>query len=105
MSKKMDGAGNIVRTEKAGADGSHTFSAYGYDEYGQRVFIKYGNGVTTDYTYDALYQLTGASGKTRSTHATADRPSYTASYRQTFTFSGDDAIKQIQDVCGTIGVN
>ena len=24
-----------------------------YDEYGQRVYIKYGNGVETNYTYDA----------------------------------------------------
>ena len=23
-----------------------------YDEYGQRVYIKYGNGVETNYTYD-----------------------------------------------------
>ncbi len=24
----------------------------GYDEYGQRVYIKYGNGIETSYTYD-----------------------------------------------------
>ena len=24
----------------------------GYDEYGQRVYIEYGNGVKTNYSYD-----------------------------------------------------
>ncbi|MGI5093376.1 RHS repeat domain-containing protein, partial [Treponema socranskii] len=38
--------------------GDHDGQAYtyvadiGYDEYGQRIYIKYGNGVETNYTYD-----------------------------------------------------
>src|SRR5574344_1316414 len=138
-----DRGGNVsgVAGEKDGYGRFDYVDYIGYDEYGQRVYIKYGNGVSTTYrydearrwlsevstvnkygeqyqnmkysfdtqgnvlgyanegcgsystsqryTYDALYQLTGASGKTRSTRATADVPSYTASYSQTFTFSGD----------------
>jgi YD repeat-containing protein len=32
-----DGAGNIVRTEKAGADGSHTSATYGYNGMGEML--------------------------------------------------------------------
>ena len=106
----------------------------GYDEYGQRVFIEYGNGVKTEYsynkerrwlanirtqrrsetyqnieysfdkvgnvlgykndttyysteqnyTYDSLYQLTGAQGK--SINKPYGYIDYTSNYKQTFAF-------------------
>ena len=42
-----------------------------------------------DYTYDSLYQLIKVSGETENKYATADRPSYNATYSQVFTFSSD----------------
>ena len=39
------------------------------------------------YTYDSLYQLIKAEGGTENKYATADRPSYSATYTQTFAFS------------------
>ena len=42
-----------------------------------------------DYTYDSLYQLIKVSGETENKYATADRPSYNATYSQTFAFSSD----------------
>ena len=47
-------AGGQVCSITGDHDGeNYTYVAdIGYDEYGQRVYIKYGNGVETNYTYD-----------------------------------------------------
>src|SRR5574344_1516443 len=57
MSKKMDGAGNIVCTEKVGADGSHTSATYGYYyrdySWNERNLLSNTTdaGLSTDYLY------------------------------------------------------
>jgi RHS repeat-associated protein len=122
-----------------GVTGTHRNTGYtyvsdiGYDEFGQRLYIKYGNGTQTNYTYDPdrrwlenivtknssgkcfqnmaytfdkvgnilstvntgykqvtqtysyddLYQLTGASGTYRNTEDPTNR---TTSYKQTFAY-------------------
>jgi RHS repeat-associated protein len=48
-----------------------------------------GWSTSQDYTYDSLYQLIKVEGSTENKYATADRPSYNASYSQTFAFSDD----------------
>jgi RHS repeat-associated protein len=49
------------------------------------------NGWNTsqDYSYDSLYQLIKVEGSTENKYATADRPSYNATYSQSFAFSSD----------------
>ncbi len=124
------------QNEKYGFDYDYV-SDIGYDEAGQRVYIKYGNGVETDYvynperrwldsintsnlsglviqnigysfdkvgnitgyenncskwsvkqnyTYDSLYQLISASGKTSYDQYRTGDADYTSKYKQDFTF-------------------
>jgi RHS repeat-associated protein len=50
---EYDGGGQIVRA--TGTKGGETYpyvNDIGYDRFGQRVYIEYGNGVKTWYTYD-----------------------------------------------------
>ena len=137
-----DGGGNVVsvKGEKKGYQEYTYVEDIGYDEYGQRVYVKYGNGVETkyaydghrrwlknietknkwgetyqnmeyrfdvtgnvlgyrnegnnyetnqNYTYDSLYQLTGAQGYTANREYSADSPSYEATYRQKYEYSSD----------------
>ncbi|GHT80194.1 hypothetical protein FACS1894130_11000 [Spirochaetia bacterium] len=49
-----DYGGNVVRVNGRHGSQSYTYvENIGYDEWGQRVYIKYGNGVETRYKYDA----------------------------------------------------
>jgi len=52
-----DQGGQLERVLSTRKDGSHSreqvlIEQIGYDEYGQRTFIVFGNGVRTDYEYD-----------------------------------------------------
>lgn len=63
-----DQGGQLDKVLSTRKDGNQSREKYlieriGYDEYGMRTFIVFGNGVRTDYSYDPYEPLAGRAGE------------------------------------------
>ena len=111
---QLKGVSGVKNTVK-GTENYSYIDTIVYDEHGQRVYIKYGNGVETryrfdkvgnvlgysndasvyetsqSYTYDNLYQLIGVEGTSNQYKAIksfGSTPVHVAKYKQDFAFDG-----------------
>ena len=71
-SNRLTNVSNTYPATAIGSTGQFTSFTYALDKVGTRVSATDGNGTTTSYTYDALYELTSATNVLGSTKYTYD---------------------------------
>ena len=89
-----DLAGNLIRVHTYKANHRDTLiKNILYDEFGHRTQVNFGNGVTTNYTYDILQRLSLLETK---------KPSSPALQKISYSFDLEDNITQVRNTTGPV---